>query len=71
MGWRNYMLKTSSQCTEDPQEDTSFKYYKQRSRLNARKYFFSQEWNNLPEKAVSVTTDSFKAKIRRLFRHIG
>ena len=36
------------------------KIYKQHSRLNLRKYFFTQrvvnDWNQLPEEAVNATT---------------
>jgi len=48
-----------------------FKLFKQRCRLDVRKYFFSHrvvsEWNNLPEKTVSsATVNEFKTYIRPL-----
>ena len=45
-----------------------WKFFKQRSRLNARKHFFSQRvvniWNNLPSEVVEATsTITFKNRI--------
>ena len=52
------------------------KIFKQRPRLDVRKYFFSNrnvnEWNNLPREAVLATTvNGFKAKIDPLIRQVG
>ena len=53
----------------------SKKIYKLRSRLDVRKYFFTQriveEWNNLPPEVVeSKTINEFKSKIDPLFRGV-
>ena len=50
-----------------------FKIYKQRCRLNIRKYFFSQRvvdiWNSLPARAVLVSTiNEFKSQIDKFLR---
>ena len=52
------------------------KIYKQHSRLNLRKYFFSQrvvnDWNQLPEEAVNATTvTQFKTVIDPEFKEGG
>ena len=53
----------------------SKKIYKQFSRLDVRKYFFSQrivdEWNNLPSNIIkSKTINAFKRKIEPLFAQV-
>ncbi len=52
----------------------TLKLFKQRSRLDVRKYSFSQrvinEWNSLPEDAINVDTiNSFKGKLDKFLRH--
>ena len=52
------------------------KIYKQHSRLNLRKYFFTQrvvnDWNQLPEEAVNATTvTQFKTVIDTEFKEGG
>ena len=54
----------------------SYKIFKQRPRLNIRKYYFANrivdEWNNLPREAVQAeSVNSFKAKIDPLIRQVG
>ena len=61
---------------ENPTRGHKQKIYKQHSRLNIRKYFYTQrvvnDWNKLPEEAVNATTlTQFKTVIDPEFREGG
>ena len=63
-------------CEASTTRGHCYKIFKQRSRLNIRKYAFSQrvvdEWNNLKESAVCATSiNDFKSKVDRSVRLCG
>ena len=61
---------------DDERRGHSRKFYKFRSRLDTRKYFFSQRvvdvWNQLPEEAVTApSVNAFKSKVDKFLKHVG
>ncbi len=57
-------------------KEHSLKLKKKRSRLDLRKYYFSNRvvnnWNNLPEQVVAAgSVDSFKARLDRYIKESG
>ena len=59
-----------------PTRGHDLKIFKQRARLNVRKFFFSNrvvdEWNNLPAKAVNaISVNSFKNIVDPILKRRG
>jgi hypothetical protein len=71
ISWETFFIKRS-----DRTRGHSEKLFKERSRLDARKYFFSQRvvdaWNRLPETAVQAkSVNGFKSQLDRHMNSIG
>jgi hypothetical protein len=63
-------------CADNTRRGHNFKLYKERSRLDCRKYFFSQRivntWNRLPETAVNAqSVNVFKSQVDKFLRNVG